>query len=78
MWAVSKGWKAVPYRVTPKAHAGWQQFARSNGVSMAALFEVIGRCLDDEGQFPPEHLLVEWAHEVDVERRSRERGDTSL
>lgn len=65
---------AVPelrLNLSDEAHDGWHAFARRHGISMAVLFEVLGRHLHDEDLMTKQGLerLVTEGRELTHERR---------
>lgn len=65
--------------VSDESHAGWQEFAANNFVTVAAVIEAVGIWLAECADLPPEQqderiqAVIAEARQLDRERRSRRR-----
>jgi hypothetical protein len=60
----------INVNISDEAHAGWSRFAAEHGISMAVLFEVLGRHLADDVLRPDVlETIVREGRELTHERR---------
>jgi hypothetical protein len=59
-------------RISDEAQAGWDRCSKRHGLPPSALLDALGQKIED-GSFscPPE--VVELAHQIEFERRSRRK-----
>lgn len=57
-------------RLTEASGRAWDKVATTEGVTMTALLEALGRALES-GAWKPSRRVIEEARRIDAERRSR-------
>lgn len=65
-------------RLSKSAYRGWAEFADSSGVTLGALVEAaglfLGELTTDDPNTVERERMVQWARQIDRDRRSRRDG----
>ena len=76
MDGVSKQYKPLTVKLSPRAHAGLTGWCRQHGVSVTGTIEAVGELLHGGGlEGVSEAELIDSARRVDGERRSRRTAE---